>query len=828
MNIPSNNPYDDSTRTESGKQSQRKTLFKPTSFFLLLMTVLFTSGFTFSNLLSNTAAHAAPLTGTSTPDLSISIAHSITSPVTLPLLGVSNTWTVSVTNVGPGPLLNNVGTSPNFIQVNVQLPAGLGAGILTSIVAPSWSCTFSPISLIGLSLTCNYTGSFPIPAASTLPTIQFTGLLSALSPVVTTVHAQVVTMYDPNPGNNNTSDTISIIGGLTGNVLPSLMLNKATSGTTFTVGQPVTYTLTPTFNGILPNVITGTLPLTIDDYLPPGLPGPFTIGNPDIAGFWTCTTLTDTPVVGVTDEQCTHTFLTLADLLSLLPLTGPATLPKVTITGTFSAAATTGDYSPDYVNTSNIALSALGITLAAAETSARVQVFGAAAGSNIVPSVTVSDNAPTVGQPVTFTVNACNTGSGALSAGSTVTVTYTVPSGLQITAINTGGVWTVTPATTPINAGTTITATTTLGAPLAAGACIATPFTLTATTLATGPINNTFSATATGQATPNTVTIPITVQSLAPTASIFPSVTVSNTTPTVGQPVTFTINACNLGGTALAAGTPITITYTVPTGLQVTAINTGGIWTITPATTPINAGTTITATTTLGTALAAGNCVAVPFTLTATTLATGTINNTFTATVNGISNSTTLSISVGVAPPPPAPNVFPVVETEGSDPVVGQLITFEVHACNRGTVATTGPTTITYTVPANFTLKSANGHGFWTFTSLTSNPVIFTYAPSLAAGACTHDFTVTGTPTKVGTQVHTFTANTPGNANPAGNTVSVTLVIKPSQCQQDRDDCDNDHQECQQDRNNCDNDNNDSNVNNSNVGGPLRGHPGLS
>lgn len=176
--------------------------------------------------------------GTSIPGLPVDLALTKTASPTSVTGGGQITYTLTVTNNGPG-------NSSGYV-VNDPLPTALVNPQTTtpgcSIAAGTLTCQGNPLA-VGASATITVTGTAPNPITAPLTnTATVTG-----------------NEQDPNPANNTASATVQPLPGA------DLSLVKTAAPTSVTVGGQVTYTLLVTNNG--PADASG---VTVDDPLPAG------------------------------------------------------------------------------------------------------------------------------------------------------------------------------------------------------------------------------------------------------------------------------------------------------------------------------------------------------------------------------------------------------------------------------------------------------------------------------------------------------------------------------------------------------------------------------
>jgi large repetitive protein len=438
-------------------------------------------------------------------------------------VGEDVTFTITVTNNGP-----NAATG---VALSDLLPAGLtyvshtaSQGIYTPGTG-NWS-----------------TLAIPFPGNATL-TITATVTAASLPSVVNTAAITAADQYDPTPGNNSSSVTVTPQRA-------DLAVLKTVNNPAPNVGQNVTFTITVTNNG--PNAATG---VALSDLLPAGL-----------------TYVSHTASQGIyTPGTGDWSTLSLAN-------GGTATL---TITATVTAAAI-----PSVVNTAAIT-AADQFDPFPGDNSSSVTVTPQQADLEVFKSV--NNATPIVGQNVVFNITVVNNGP---SAATGVTINDLLPAGLTYVSHTVSqGIY------TPGTGNWGILS-------LANGGSATMAITATVTASAWPSVTNTVTVTGANQFDPdpdnNSASATVTPQH----ADLAVTKTVNNPAPNVGQNVTFTILVENLGdntatGVSLNDLLPAGLTYVSHTTTQGTYVPASGVWsTLTLA----NAGTatlTITATVTV-------------------------------------------------------------------------------------------------------------------------------------------------------------------------------------------------------------------------------------
>ncbi len=221
---------------------------------------------TYEQIIANTAP-CATITNTATvrdrPSGSI-VTDTVNTPLTIncydlaitktasptPYVSPSGTitWTIAVTNNGPGNMVGPDATGANPLIVTDTFPAsGVGSATLLSASGPAGSC-----SLVASTTTC--TGSLNSGQTETL---TFTQVVNA-GTADGTVISNTATVSDPRTGDSNDSSTTS-----TRVNRGSLTLTKTASPSSgVAVGNVVTYTFVATNTGsVTINAVTVTDPM---------------------------------------------------------------------------------------------------------------------------------------------------------------------------------------------------------------------------------------------------------------------------------------------------------------------------------------------------------------------------------------------------------------------------------------------------------------------------------------------------------------------------------------------------------------------------------------
>ena len=751
-------------------------------------------------------------TSTSTPTPVASADLSIVKGVSnsTPTVGTNVTFTLTVTNNGPSA----------------------SAGVAVADLLPNG---YTYVSDNGAGAYVSGTGVWTIGAlangASTalqiVATVRATGTYANTATVTSTT-------TDPTPGNNTSTSTPTPVASA------DLSIVKGVSNSTPTVGTNVTFTMTVTNNG--PSASAG---VSVADLLPNGYTyvsdngggayvsgtGVWTIGalangastalqivatvraTGTYANTATVTSTTTDPTPGNNTSTSTPTPVASADLSIVkgvsnsTPTVGTNVTFTLTVTNNGPSPATgaaVADLLPNgytyvsdngagaYVsgtgawtigNLANGASASLQIvaTVRATGTYANTATVSSTSndpipGNNTSTSTPtpvaladlaivkgVSNNIPMVGANVTFTLTVTNNGPSA-SAG--VSVADLLPNGYTYVSDNGAGAYV---------AGTGVW---TIGA-LANGA--STALQIVATVRATGTYANTATVTSTTtDPTPGNNTSTSTPTPM-PWADMSIVKGVSNSTPTVGSNVTFTLTVTNNGPSAWAG---VSVADLLPNGYTYVSDNGGGayvpgtgVWTI----------------------FALTNGASSSLQIVATVRATGTYANTATVTTN--TNDPTPGNNTSTATPTPVASADLVMakSVDNATPVIGTNVVFTLTVTNNGPSASAG-VSVADLLPNGYTYVSDNGGGAyvpgtgaWTIGALANgaSTALQIVATVRATGTYANTATVTSTTTdptpgnNTATSTPTPTASADlaivkgvSNATPVvGSSVTFTLTV---------------------------------------------------
>ena len=563
--------------------------------------------------------------------------------VTAPQLTVTKTASPNPFIVGQPAsytvTVQNTGTATTIGNITIAdtLPTGI---TLASANGTNWSCTGTT------ALSCTFTGTLATSASTTL----------TLNVTVGATATSGTNSATASGGGDPTCPVTARCTGTTTTVnvtAPQLTVAKTASPNPFVVGQPASYTVTVQNTG----TATTTANITIADTLPTGITLASAVGTN-----WSCT--------GTTVLSCTFTG-TLA-ISASTTLTLNVNVGTTATSGTNSATASGGG-DPTCPATARCT-----------GTTPTVNVIA----PQLTVAKTASPNPFIVGQPASYTVTVQNTGT-ATTIGN-ITIADILPTGITL-ASAVGTNWRCT--------GTTALRCTFTGT-LATSASTTLTLNVNIGTTATSGTN---SATASGGGDP---TCPVAARCTGTTPTVLVSASadialaklVDNATPNVGDTVTFTVMASNLGP---SDATGVAVTDALPSGLifqsatqSVGSYNSGtGLWTI-------------------------GNLadgVSETLTIVAVVSQPGMITNTATVTAsdqfdpNTSNNSAAASLNAT-----PSADIQVNKTVDNATPNVGSDVTFTITATNAGPDAATG-VVITDALPAGLSFVSATSSGTTTY-----------------------------------------------------------------------------------------------------------------
>ena len=337
-------------------------------------------------------------------------------------------YSVVTTNNGPDALASDARQVISF-----TVPSG--AMITAAPSGTGWTCTVAPSGgypRISGTFTCTRTGALAVGAST--PTLTVPAKLNVAGTVTAAFDvAAVKGNGDPMPDGNLTNNTTT--ASVTSNAGSDVSITKSASPTTVAQGANVTYTLTPGYQGGIQPGSTGSGMITVTDTLGAGLAYVSATGTG-----WTC------DASALPSITCTRPG----------PWTGAigSTMPTIAVVAT---AVNTGPLA------NNAAIAIPEVDPVPANNTAGVNVTSTDQ-VDLSMSKTASINPVVLGQDFSYRLRVRNNGPLAALAGDTVTVTDTLPAGMNLRALPTGTGWscsvpggTVYPAAGPI----TVTCTTT-------------------------------------------------------------------------------------------------------------------------------------------------------------------------------------------------------------------------------------------------------------------------------------------------------------------------------------------------------------------------------
>ncbi len=346
--------------------------------------------------------------------------------------GEPYSYALVATNNGPDALASDA-------RQTIQFAVPGGATITSVPTGTGWTCSIVPAGVYPRSsgtITCTRTGALAVGASA--PTLTVPAVLNVAGTVtaafdVAAFKGNGSDMPDGNLANN--TDTADVISNAGSNV----SITKSASPTTVAQGANVTYTLTPRFNyGIQPGS-TGPGVITVSDTLGPGLSFVSASGTG-----WTCDG-SAAPTI-----TCTRAG----------PYTGGVgtNMPVISVVATATSAGA-------LTNTASIAIPE--IDPVPANNTASVNVTSTDQ-VDLRMTKTASFSPVVVGQDFSYSLVVRNLGPLAAQSGDGVTVTDTIPTGVNLRALPSGSGWvcsvlvgTVYPAAGPID----VTCTRTLTGP---------------------------------------------------------------------------------------------------------------------------------------------------------------------------------------------------------------------------------------------------------------------------------------------------------------------------------------------------------------------------
>ncbi|RAJ31875.1 DUF7507 domain-containing protein [Pedobacter cryoconitis] len=329
------------------------------------------------NLANNSSTVVTPVNR----DIDLSVTKT-SSPKPV-IAGQTLTYTITLTNSGPGSLL-----AADIVTLTDNLPAGFTA---TSYTAGKGTFNKTTGEWTGLTLD-NGQSTTLIIAGTVAPTV--TGTLSNTVSVVAPIGTN-----DKVPANNSATETTPVTRQI------DFSLTKTANPSSVAAGQALTYTLTLKNNGVSSLLVTDIVKVV--DNLP--------------AGF---TPTAFTPATGTyTSSNGNWTGLTLAS--------GQST--TLVITGTFSATAATGTLTNTAVVTSPLDITDPDLTNnTATNTINTTRVIDLGVSKTASPATAVT------GQALTYTITLTNSGPSTLVASDVINVLDNLPTGFTASTYTAG------------------------------------------------------------------------------------------------------------------------------------------------------------------------------------------------------------------------------------------------------------------------------------------------------------------------------------------------------------------------------------------------------
>lgn len=634
-----------------------------------------------------------------------------------------NTFNVGSTTPDPS-LLNNsasvsvpVGAASADLSVTMTGPdnAVVGDVVTYTIVVrnngPSAAAGVvladpTPAGLVFESASGPCNGGFPCDLgsisanATATVTVSFRIPANSLADSTTNVASVSSDTADPVASNNSASATTTIAGKT------DLRLTLTTNNTTPSVGQVVRLTLTVINDG--PTPATG---VEVTSQLPFGLE--FLTATPTTGTFDPSTGLWEVGNLGVGEQRT---------LIVDAHVRNSGALAKV--------ATITGLNQPDPDTSNNTAGVALNVPAAA----------------DLQVSMVSDQSEVALNEVVTFTITLRNAGPDTAHG---VNVTDLLPAGLSFMgATATQGSYTA--GTGVWNVGD-----------LPAGAEIT--LQITAQVTAGGAITNSARVTASGEFDPAPANNESGVTLSGPDADIHVIKTVSDAHAAVGQVVTFTITAVNVGPDAVDG---VQITDLLPNGLLFVAgmpsqghyLSNTGVWHV-------------------GSLAAFGEAATATLQITATVTQPGVLTNTASVTAASLPDPTTSnngsSVSVGTAHVDLAASIVVATPNE-----VGAVLDFGVIARNLGEGTHDGPLTVTIVLPPYLQLTQTPPG----YTCTVAGPVVTCVSNGpviVPPGAAVQlDFRAVPIGDPVPAQL-SATLSSPQDMTPGNNSASVSLLQPP-------------------------------------------------
>ena len=648
--------------------------------------------------------------------------------------GGTVTWTITVTNNGPGAMVGPAASDANPLVITDTFPSiGVGLPVLVSSVGPAGAC-----NRVGNTITC----AAGLPAAGT-QVLTYTQSVNAGATDGTLI-SNTATVSDPKTGDSNDSSTDS-----TTVRIPGLTLVKSALPTTYaTVGTVVNYSYLVSNTGTLG--LAGPVSVA-DNKVTVSCPAVSTVGNHDAvfdpAETMTCTASHTITQTDLDAGSITNTATASADAVNsnLATVTVSAVqtralaLVKSALPTTYATVGTVVNYSYLVTNSGNVTLAGpfsvaddkvsvtcpptaslapgAAITCTAAHTITQADldsgsITNTASATNGTTTSNLATATVTAIQTPELTLDKSATPSTYAAVGDTISYSYLVTNSGNVTltgpfSVTDDQVSVTCPPTPSLAPGANLT-------------CTA-AHTITQTDLDAGSITNTASA-SNGFVTSNTDSETVTAIQ-TPELTLDKSATPS-TYAAVGDTISYSYLVTNSGNVTLTG--PFSVTDD-----QVTVSC--------PSTASLAPGASVT-------------CTA-SHTITQTDLDAGSITNTASAT-NGTVTSPDDSATVTAIQTPEL--TLDKSATPSTYAAVGDTISYSYLVTNSGNVTLTGPFSVTDDQ-----------------VSVTCPPT-----PSLAPGAnltCTASHTIDQADLDTGSLTNTASA-TNGSVTSPDDSVTVTAV----------------------------------------------------
>jgi uncharacterized repeat protein (TIGR01451 family) len=564
-------------------------------------------------------------------------------------------YSIAVSNTGQDGaidivLTDTIPASTTYVPGSLQVTAGANSGAKTDAAADDQADFDAAGNRVLFRLGSGATGAAGGQLAPTeATTARFRVVVSPSAPSGTTIPNRSDVAYNAETlGTASTSPSTVTSDVVT---VPDLAIGVSHAGN-FTQGQPGGYSITVSNSGNF----TSSGAVTVTDTLPTGLTPSTASGTG-----WSC---------GAVGQVVT---CTRSDALA-----AAGSYPAITLS-LIAAANAAGSLT----NTAHVAGG--GETNASNDTANDPTTVNGAPDLSITKSHAGGFN---IGQSGSFTITVTNNGSVATTGA--ITVSDPLPAGLSFVS-GTGASWSCSAA------GQNVTCT--RAAALAASA--STTITLTVSVGAGAPssVTNSASVTTAGDADPSNDSVTDSPVAIGGPADLGLAVSHGGTF-VVGQNGTYTITATN-NGAASTTGT-ITVTDVLPAGLSFVS-GTGTGWSCSAA------GQTVTCTN--AGPLASGVTSDITLTVAIAAGALPSVTNSATVATAGDLNAANDSAS-DVTPVSTPILDLTITSTHSGSFLVGGQGSYTIGVSNVGNLPTTGPITVTDTLPAGLGFVSGSGTGW--------------------------------------------------------------------------------------------------------------------